>query len=125
MVSPVSVPNGPSWSELAWPARTYRAAHAGWATLQLTALGWVWWSAIRRRRGRGTVLAAAFLALQGGGLVAGRGSCPMTAVQHRLGDPIPMFGLVLPPRAARLAVPALAAVAVAGIAAAVLRPPRA
>jgi hypothetical protein len=38
----------------------------------------------------------------------------MTPVQRRLGDPVPMFELVLPPRAAKKAVPALAAVALAG-----------
>jgi hypothetical protein len=38
----------------------------------------------------------------------------MTPVQRRLGDPVPMFELVLPPRAAKAAVPVLAGVAIAG-----------
>jgi hypothetical protein len=38
----------------------------------------------------------------------------MTPLQRRLGDPVPMFELVLPPRAAKAAVPVLAGVALAG-----------
>ena len=39
----------------------------------------------------------------------------MTPVQRRLGDPVPMFELLLPPRAAKAAVPVLAAVAALGL----------
>lgn len=105
-------------------ALAYRAAHAAWAVAQLTALAWVWRSAIRRERGRGLALAVGFLGIQGVGLAVGRGDCPMTAVQHRLGDPVPLFGLLLPPRAAKAAVPILAAITGAGFAAVLLRPRR-
>jgi hypothetical protein len=105
-------------------ALAYRAAHGIWAVAQLTALAWVWWSAIRRERGPGLRLAVGFLAIQGIGLVAGRGDCPMTAVQHRLGDRVPLFGLFLPPRAAKAAVPVLAAVTGAAFLAVLLRPPQ-
>lgn len=67
--------------------------------------------------------AVAFLAAEGGGLAVGRGDCPMGRVQASWGDPVPFFELILPPRAAKAAVPALAAVALAAISALVLRPP--
>jgi hypothetical protein len=98
--------------------------HATWSVAQLTALGYVWWSAWRRRRDRRLVGAVVFVLAEGGGLVIGRGHCPVGRLQEAWGDPVPFFELVLPPRAARAAVPILAVVAVAGIAAAALRPPR-
>jgi hypothetical protein len=60
---------------------------------------------------------------EGAALIVGRGNCPLGPFQERLGDPIPLFQLVLPPRAAKAAVPVLAAVAVAGIAAVLILPP--
>jgi hypothetical protein len=56
-------------------------------------------------------------------LVIGRGNCPLGPFQARLGDPVPLFELVLPPRAAKAAVPVLAAVTAAGVAALVVLPP--
>jgi hypothetical protein len=44
-------------------------------------------------------------------------------MQAEWGDPVPFFELVLPPRAAKAAIPILTAVSVAGIAALVLRRP--
>ena len=63
------------------------------------------------------------LGIEGVALILGRGNCPLGPFQARLGDPIPLFELVLPPRAAKAAVPILAAVAVAGIAALLILPP--
>jgi hypothetical protein len=57
------------------------------------------------------------------GLVIGRGNCPLGPLQERLGDPVPLFELVLPPTWARRAVPILAGVSALGIALA-LRPVR-
>jgi hypothetical protein len=56
-------------------------------------------------------------------LVIGRGNCPLGPFQARLGDPVPLFELVLPARAAKAAIPILAVVTIAGMAALVLRPP--
>lgn len=53
----------------------------------------------------------------------GRGNCPMGRVQEEWGDPVPFFELVLPPRAAKAAVPVLAGVALAAIAALAVRSP--
>lgn len=67
---------------------------------------------------------AAFLVAEGAGLVAGRGNCPVGPLQQSWGDPVPFFELVLPPRAAKAAVPVLAAIATAGLIALAVRPPR-
>jgi hypothetical protein len=47
----------------------------------------------------------------------------MGARQEEWGDPVPFFELILPPRAAKAAVPVLAVVSVATVAALVLRKP--
>lgn len=65
-----------------------------------------------------------FLILEGGALIAGRGDCPMGRLQESWGDPVPFFELILPPRAAKAAVPVLAVVSLAAIAGVVLRAPR-
>jgi hypothetical protein len=48
-------------------------------------------------------------------VTANRGDCPLGGLQDRLGDPVPLFELVLSPSAARRAVPVLGAVTAAGI----------
>lgn len=100
---------------LSWEARAYRLAHITWGVGQLAALARVWGSAFGRSRGGSFWPAVGFLGVQGAGLVAGRGDCPMTPVQRRLGDPVPMFELVLRPRAAKAAIPVLTAVALVGL----------
>jgi hypothetical protein len=64
----------------------------------------------------------ALLLAQGAALAVGRGNCPLGPFQRRLGDPVPMFELVLPPRAAKAAIPILLVVAATGIVAVLLRP---
>jgi hypothetical protein len=105
------------------PALTLRLFHAGWAVLQLTGLTYLWSSAARRRRGAVLPFAVGFLALQGGALILGRGDCPLGAVQRALGDEVPLFELILPPVAARAAVPVLTGVTIAALCAVALRPP--
>jgi len=112
------------WVDLPLGARLFRVAHAVWGILNLAALGWVWRSGARRRRDPLVYASMALLAAEGVALVIGRGDCPFGPFQARLGDPVPMFELVLPPRAAKAAIPVLTAVSLAGIAAAFLRPPR-
>jgi len=100
---------------LSAPALAFRLAHAGVAVAFLVAIGYVWWCAVTGRRdGR---LRVAIVALAGEGLlvVANRGDCPLGGLQQRLGDPSPLFELVLSPRAAKMAVPLLGAIAGAGI----------
>jgi hypothetical protein len=96
-------------------AKAFRVAHAAIAVVDLAALGYIWTCALTRRRGRFLTASAAALLLEGGALVIGRGNCPLGPLQTRLGDPVPLFELVLPKRAAKAAVPVLAAAAIAGL----------
>jgi hypothetical protein len=100
-----------------------RAGHAAIAVVEVAALGHVWACALRRRRDRWLPVAVAVLGAEGIGLVVGRGDCPLGPLKERCGDPVPLFQLVLPPRAAKAAVPFLAGVTVAGLLALVARRP--
>jgi hypothetical protein len=90
----------------------------------LTALAYIWGCAVVRRRDRRLYASIAFLLVQGVALLIGRGNCPFGPFQRRLGDPVPMFELVLPPRAAKAAIPVLVLVTAAGLVALLGRPPR-
>jgi hypothetical protein len=103
-------------------AAAYRVVHTLIAVVALIALGHVWRCALLRRRDRLLRLSVSALLLEGMALVIGRGNCPLGPLQRRLGDPIPLFELVLPSRAAKAAVPVLAAISVAGVALLVVRP---
>jgi len=99
-----------------------RAFHVGIAVVELASLGYVWACALTRRRDRVLAIATIALALEGSALVVGRGNCPLGPLQRRLGDPVPLFELVLDPRGAKAAVPALAGLSVAGLTLAWWRP---
>lgn len=125
MSVPTSEPTDKTeWRSLPLPALAFRVAHVVWGALELGALAHVWWCALRPSRSRYLPFSMAFLLAQGAALVVGRGNCPMGPFQRSLGDPVPMFELVLPPRAAKAAIPVLAGVALVGIATALLRRPR-
>ena len=61
---------------------------------------------------------------EGAVVTANHGDCPLGPLQERLGDPIPLFELVLSPTAARRAVPTLGLITVAGLMLLVRRSPR-
>jgi hypothetical protein len=103
---------------------SFRVAHLAWGAVQLAALATVWRAALQRRRGPGLWTSIALLLVQGAALVIGRGNCPFGPFQRKLGDPVPMFELLLPPRAARVAIPILSVVAATGIVAVIVRPPK-
>jgi hypothetical protein len=111
----------PEWKSLPRGARAFRIAHIAWGAVAMSALGYIWMCAIVRRRDRYLWAAIAFLLVQGVALVVGRGNCPFGPFQRRLGDPVPMFELVLPPRAAKAAIPVLLVVTIAGMVAVVTR----
>lgn len=113
-----------SWATLSGPAKAYRVFHAAWSVGGLASLGYIWVCAARRRRNRLLWASMAFLSVEGVGLIIGGGDCPMGPLQEELGDPVPFFELVLPPRAAKAAVPILAGASLAGFLAVALRPPR-
>ena len=112
-----------SWATLGRPARLWRLVHASWSGVQLVGLGYIWTCALTGRRNRRLWASVAFLLAEGAALVVGRGDCPVGPRQAAWGDPVPFFELVLPPRAAKAAIPVLAAVSGSAIAALVLRPP--
>ena len=112
-----------SWATLGGRARAWRVVHAAWSAAQLGCLGYIWASAVTGRRSPRLWASVAFLCVEGGALVVGGGDCPVGPLQAEWGDPVPFFELILPPRAAKAAVPVLAAVSLTGIAALVLRRP--
>ncbi len=112
------------WSQLSPAAKAFRFGHFLIAGVELASVGYVWACAITRRRDPALRVAIGILAAQGVGLVIGRGNCPLGPLQREVGDPVPMFELVLPPRAAKVAVPTLAGITIAGVLALVLRPRR-
>ena len=77
----------------------------------------IWLCAVTGRRDRVLPASIGFLAIEGIALGVGRGNCPLGPFQRELGDPVPFFELVLPPRAAKAAIPVLVIVSAVGIAA--------
>jgi hypothetical protein len=110
-----------TWSRLGASAKAFRLAHAAWGIAGMGSLGYIWYSASVRRRGRLLGLCMAFLSIEGIALLIGRGDCPFGPLQARLGDPVPLFELVLPARAAKAAIPILTVASVVGMVAAVAR----
>ena len=100
--------------ELPPAALAFRALHAAIAVGFLEAIAYVWWCALTDRRGPMLRLAVALLAGEGLLVAANGGDCPLGELQEQLGDPVPLFELVLSPTAARRAVPVLGAIAAAG-----------
>ena len=101
--------------ELSVAARAFRAVHGLITVAFLLAIAYVWWCALTGRRDRWVRLAVAALVAEGAFVTANHGDCPLGGLQDRLGDPVPLFELVLSPTAARRAVPVLGVVAGAGI----------
>jgi hypothetical protein len=107
--------------KLSRAALAFRAFHAAIAIEQLLAIAYVWWCALGGRRDRLLRMAAASLIGEGVLVAANHGDCPLGGLQERLGDPVPLFELVLSPRAAKQAVPTLGAITAAGLALLVVR----
>jgi hypothetical protein len=97
-------------------ALAFRTLHAAIAIEMLLAIAYVWWCALRGRRDYLLRIAAASLIGEGVLVAANHGDCPLGGLQERLGDPVPLFELVLSPRAAKRAVPTLGAITAAGLA---------
>jgi hypothetical protein len=97
--------------------------HAAYSVVGLSTLGYIWACVATGRRDRWLGASVAFLSMEGVALIIGRGDCPFGPLQAELGDPDPLFALVLPPRAAKAAVPVLTGAALAGIAGLVIRWP--
>jgi hypothetical protein len=97
-------------------ALAFRIAHGVIAVAFLGAIAHVWRCALTGRRDRWLRLSVVSLVGEGAFVAANHGDCPLGPLQERFGDPIPLFELVLSPRAAKRAVPTLGLIAAAGIA---------
>ena len=100
---------------LAPAALAFRCVHAVIAGGFLVAIGYVRWCALSGRRGPALRIAVTALLGEGVLVAANHGDCPLGCLQDRVGDPVPLFQLVLSPDAARRAVPVLGLVAAVGI----------
>jgi len=109
--------------QLSPAAVAFRIGHGAITAAFLGAIGYVWWCAVTKRRDGWLRLAAGALVAEGTFVAANHGNCPLGPLQARLGDPVPLFELVLTPTAARRAVPTLGLVAATGLALLVRRPP--
>ena len=114
----------PPTVKLSRGALAFRTFHAAIAVEQLLAIAYVWWCVLRRRRDRLLRIAVATLIGEGVLVTANRGDCPLGGLQDRLGGLVPLFELVLSPRAAKRAVPTLGAITAAGLVLLVVRGPR-
>ena len=115
-------PNRPASTPRLTPAAlAFRVAHGAVAAGFLLAIAYVWWCAVSGQRGPWLRVAVAALTTEGTFVAAHGGDCPLGGLQGRMGDPIPLFELVLSPRAARRAVPVLGGIAAVGIALVVAR----
>ena len=94
----------------------FRFVHGAIAMGFLLAIVYVWWCALTGRRGALLRIAVTALVGEGALVIANRGDCPLGGLQERFGDPVPLFELVLSPRAARRAVPVLGLVTAGGVA---------
>ncbi|MEO8626145.1 MAG: hypothetical protein ABI452_05535 [Candidatus Limnocylindrales bacterium] len=114
----------PSWSDLPLAARLFRVAHGAWGVFNMAGLAFVWRGAVTRRRDRLAYAATGLLLTEGAALIVGRGNCPFGPLQTQMGDPVPMFEWLLPPRAAKAAILVLTLVTLGGLALMWLRPPK-
>ena len=96
-------------------ARAFRVGHAVITVAFLGAITHIWWCALTGRRDRRLRVAVVVLVAEGAFVAANHGDCPLGPLQERLGDPVPLFELVLPPVAARRAVPALGLITGSGL----------
>ena len=111
----------PASSSLGRGALVLRGVHVLIAASEIASLIYLWTCALTGRRSRALNAALVLLSFEGAGLVAGHGDCPLVPLQQHLGDPVPLFELVLSPRAAKRAVPALAGITTLGMVVLIVR----
>ena len=93
-----------------------RLLHGALTLLFLACIVLLWWAAISGDAGVVTAIAVGLLAAEGALVALADGRCPLEGVWRRLGDETPFFELLLGPRIAPYAIPALGIVTVAGAA---------
>jgi hypothetical protein len=91
-----------------------RVGHGFVSLLFLCCIAALYLGAWRGKADAVTIAALAALCVEGVLVALSGGNCPLGPWFRRIGDETPFFELFLPPRAAKLAVPILAAVSVLG-----------
>jgi hypothetical protein len=97
-----------------WIVLAARVAHGLIALAFLGCIAVLYIDAWRGSMNVVTLAALTALWVEGVLVLLSGGSCPLEPVFRRLGDDTPLFELLLPPRAAELAVPALGVVSTLG-----------
>ena len=92
----------------------FRSMHAFFAVFFISCLGYIYYAALTRVHGRLLLWAMAVLAGEGLAVLLNRGECPLTGIQHRLGDEKGFFNLFLPDALARRMVPVWVTAALVG-----------
>jgi len=92
-----------------------RAVHGLLSAFFLSCIAFVYYAAIADVDSPLVIAAVGALILEGLVVALNGGDCPLGGIHRRFGDEKAFFELVLPPRVAKLAVPALGAVAALGI----------
>lgn len=93
-----------------------RTIHGLLSAFFLACIAFVYYAAIADVDSPLVIAAAGALVLEGAVVVLNGGDCPLGGIHRRYGDEKAFFELVLPPRAAKLAVPVLGTVTALGIA---------
>jgi hypothetical protein len=92
-----------------------RAIHGLLSAFFLACIGFVYYAAIADVDSPIAYAAAGALILEGVVVALNGGDCPLGGIHRRYGDEKAFFELLLPARAAKLAVPVLGTVTAAGI----------
>jgi hypothetical protein len=93
-----------------------RVLHGAITIFFLACLGTLYYSAITGQVTIWSWLAAAAIAVEGLVVLLNGGDCPLGGLHHQFGDDKAFFELLLPKRAAKLAIPVLGGVAALGFA---------
>jgi hypothetical protein len=93
----------------------WRTAHGLITVAFLAAIVVIWRSALTGGRSRWLRPAVAAVVGEGAAVALNHGDCPLGPLGERVGDPVPFFELLLSPRAARRAIPALGGFTTLGI----------
>lgn len=119
-MNPAPIDDGPPRRVVA--IALVRTMHGLISAFFLACIAVVYYAGISGRRRRVGSIAAIALVAEGVVVSANGGDCPLGNVHRQYGDDKAFFELLLPQRAAKLAVPVLGAVATLGIALLIARP---
>jgi hypothetical protein len=108
------MPIDPAMRRQSWLVLVSRVVHGLISLVFLWCIAAIYLGAWEAEANGLTLAALAAVCVEGILVVLCGGNCPLGPLLRRLGDETPFFELFLPPRAAKLAIPVLAAVSVLG-----------